>query len=153
MTSSEMLNQILKTEKQQLTEMITEHGYSKDPSIVPEGIAVTFGKEMIFEQGGLKSFLTGFKEVMEDEEGYWMHKMKNRPQYDIAIVYIIICNRLAYKCFYGDHHKFNTPGYTADGKEKDIDWPGIILAPPLMKCPFKRELKGFQGFRYTTKLF
>ncbi|MEQ1678419.1 MAG: hypothetical protein ABL876_17120 [Chitinophagaceae bacterium] len=133
--------------------MITEDGYSKDPNIIPEGIAVTFGKDMINEQGGLKTFLAGFTWDMQQEGGYWMHKMKNRPQYDIAIVYIIIANRLAYKCFYGDHHKFNTPGYSADGVQKLIDWPGIILAGPLTKCPFKRTLKGFQGFRYTTKLF
>lgn len=36
--------------------MITENGYSKDHDIIPDGIAVTFGKEMILEQDGLKKY-------------------------------------------------------------------------------------------------
>ena len=58
--------------------MITATEYSKDPSILPEGIAVTFGQEMIAEQGGMKIFFTTFNESMEgyDDGRYWMHKMK-----------------------------------------------------------------------------
>lgn len=133
--------------------MITEAGYSKDPNIIPEGIVVTFGKEMIEEQGGLKNFLSFFEQVMNDEQDYWMHKCKNAPQYDILYVYVTVYNRLRYRCMFGGYFKENTTGGTADGREVEIAWPRIILSGPFEKCPFKRELKGFQGFRYCTKLF
>lgn len=41
--------------------MITANGYSKDLSIIPEGIVVTFGKVMIAEQGGLLRFIKNFE--------------------------------------------------------------------------------------------
>lgn len=120
---------------------------------MPDGIAVTFGEVMIEEQGGLKTFLTGFKQALQEEDGYWMHKCKNRPQQDIIFVYIIIKNRLAYRCYYGGYNVEHTDGVSADGKDKVIDWPRINLAGPLERCPYKRTLKGFQGFRYCSELW
>jgi hypothetical protein len=133
--------------------MITSKGYSKDPMILPDGVAVTFGEKMIEEQGGLKTFLTGFKRALKEEDGYWMHKCKNRPQQDILYVYIIIKNRLAYRAYYGGYNIEWTDGVSADGKDKIINWPRINIAGPLEKCPFKRTLKGFQGFRYCSELW
>ena len=133
--------------------MITAKGYSKDPMILPDGVAVTFGEKMIEEQGGLKTFLTGFKKALEEEDGYWMHKCKNRPQQDIVYVYIIIKNRLAYRGYYGGYNIEWTDGVSADGQDKIINWPRINIAGPLERCPFKRTLKGFQGFRYCSELW
>lgn len=134
--------------------MITANGYSKDPNIIPEGIAVTFGKEMMIEQGGAKNFIKHFEYWMKrGDEFYWLHKCKNKPSLEVDHVYIIVLNRLYCRCYFGGYEKHTTTGGTADGREKSITWPRIILAGPLEKCPFKRELKGFQGFRYTTKLF
>jgi hypothetical protein len=136
--------------------MIIERGFSKDPSILPEGIVVTHGREMINDQGGLRTFLKGFLRVMDryEEGGYWMHKLKNNPTFDVPHVYIIVAGRLYGRCYFGGYRKdVVEQGYTADGQEKIIDWPHIILSGPFEKCPFKRQLKGFQGFRYCTTLF
>jgi hypothetical protein len=46
--------------------MITKSGYSKDTSLMPEGIVVTIGQQMINEQGGLRMFLKAFKRTMSD---------------------------------------------------------------------------------------
>jgi hypothetical protein len=135
--------------------MITENGYSKEPSIMPEGIVVTFGMEMINEQGGLRGFIKGFEKLMDNESNYWMHKLKNSPQHDILYVYVIIAGRLYYRTHFGGYYK-NVDGCestTADGRHMRRKFPYIVLAPPIVKCPFKRSLKGFQGFRYSTKLF
>lgn len=51
--------------------MITAQGYSKDPSIMPEGIAITFGKEMLTDHGGLKTFLDGFKANGRNDNEKW----------------------------------------------------------------------------------
>lgn len=133
--------------------MITATGYSKDPSIMPEGIAITFGKEMIDDHGGILKFMRYFLESMNAEDGGWCHKMKNRPKFEFDHVYIIIANRLCYRCYFGGYQNFEFVGEKANGKINVIKWPGIFLAGPLEKCPFKKTLTGFQGFRYTTKLF
>ncbi len=137
--------------------MITVNGYSKDPSIIPEGIVITWSVDMIRLKGGLLSFIRYFEMVMSDEDTHWLQKCKNAPKHDITTVYIIVCNRLAYKCFYGGHQRGETEINNGDGisfsSRTKIDWPRIVIAGPFEKCPFKRELRGFQGFRYCTKLF
>lgn len=138
--------------------MITAEEYSKDPMIVPEGIVITWGKDLIEEKGGLLSFLRYFNLVIKDESSYWLQKCRNKPTYnDLLHVYIIVNNRLYGRCFYGGHETGQTNITIGDGYSWSysnvIAWPRLILAGPFERCPFKRELKGFQGFRYCTKLF
>lgn len=133
--------------------MITVSGFSKDPSLIPEGIAITFGKEMAETNGGQKAVMKYFLEVMEQEENYWMHKMKLWPKIEVADIYIITLNRLWGKAKFGWFEKNATYAYKADGSDNLIEWPRLVIVGPFIKCPFKRELKGFQGFRYTQKLF
>lgn len=138
--------------------MITEYGYSKDPSLMPEGIVLTFGATMIKEQGGLKTFLHAFEETMNvyEEGHYWMHTCSNLPTIEVDIIYLILANRLYGKVYNGGYHRNhnkNVIAYGATGQQKLMDKPFIVLSGPIIKCPFKRELRGFQGFRYCTKLF
>jgi len=134
--------------------MITAEGYSKDPNLVPEAVVVTFGREMMDEQGGPLQFLRFFESWMDGGEGnYWLHKCKNRPQADIIHVYVIVMNRLYCRCYFGGYEKGKMVGSTADGRNKEFDWPRLILSGPIEKPRFKRTLKGFQGFRYATSLF
>jgi hypothetical protein len=133
--------------------MITEHGYSKDPNIVPEGVAITWSKEMIEEgYGSLRLFMDHFMMCMLEEDGMWYQKCKNKPRYDVLYVYIIYGNRLRYRCQFVLYEKGETTIYDAHGPKR-VSWSRIGMAGPAVKCPFKRTLKGFQGFRYTTKLF
>lgn len=136
--------------------MITKDGYSKDPTIRPEGIAVTFGKDMIADKGGLLPFIRWFESCFNTDEGTWMHKCKNQPKNDncLLYVYIIIHNRVYYRCYYGGYRKGVTSGFLIpEGPTEIITWSRIILAGPLEKAPRKIYRSGFQGFRYTTKLF
>jgi hypothetical protein len=139
--------------------MITETGFSKDTGILPEGIVVTWGSDLIKEKGGLLSFIRYFEKTMKDEKGLWLQKCKNKPVYheELMYVYIIVCNQLRYRCYYGGHETGVAEITNGDGhswsSRSVISWPRLILAGPFEKCPFKRELKGFQGFRYCTKLF
>lgn len=139
--------------------MITERGYSKDPSIIPEGIALTFGRQMIEEKcgpgkAGLLSFLRWFEYCLKDD-GLFFMKCKNRPMHEVDHVYIIVANRLYCRCYFGGYQSGSFEGYMRpDAEEMEVaDWSGIHLAGPIEKPKFRRTLKGFQGFRYTTKLF
>lgn len=135
--------------------MITEYGYSKDPNIVPDGIVITFGKEMMIEQGGVKEFLSGWLNIMANENDYWKHFMRNVPTKEFLYVYVIILNRLAYRVNFVGFEAATLGGtrYKANGEVQPLEKRGILIAGPVVKCPFKRTLKGFQGFRYSTKLF
>jgi hypothetical protein len=119
----------------------------------PDGIIITFGRDMINEQGGLLTFVRGFQRTMSDEDSYWMHKCRNRPQQEFDHIYIVICNRVRWRCFFGGYETHATTGVTMDGKLLDTPWPRIILAGPLIEAPEKIRMQGFQGFRYTQKLF
>lgn len=126
--------------------MITVNGYSKDPSIIPEGIAITFGKELIEYYGGIRKLLGSFEWCMRQDDSLWNHKCRNKPAFDHELlhVYIILLNRLYGRCLFGGYETHESAVFP---------WPRIILAGPLERAPIKRELKGFRGFRYTTKLF
>lgn len=133
--------------------MITANGYSKDTSIRPEAIVITFGKEMIKNNGGQKEVMRFFLQTMETENAFWMHKMNNRPKLEFTDVYIITCNRLWGRVKFGWYENNATFAYRADGSDVEISWPRMVLIGPFERCPFKRKLKGFQGFRYCTELF
>lgn len=132
--------------------MITANGYSKDASIRPEGVVITFGREMMENNGGQKAMMKLFLEVMADPEGCWMHKMLNWPKVEVADVYIITLNRLWGRVKFGWFDKGATFKYSP-ADPGIIEWPRMVLVGPFERCPFKRTLKGFQGFRYCTKLF
>lgn len=132
--------------------MITATGYSKDPSIVPEGLVITIGQETAKNNGGYKNVLKHFLLTLENDDGYWMHKMLLFPKIEVADVYIITMNRLWGRAKFGWLEKSATFKYTPDDPGT-VSWPRLVIVGPFEKCPFKRELKGFQGFRYCTKLF
>ncbi|HEX8315965.1 MAG TPA: hypothetical protein VF609_13280 [Flavisolibacter sp.] len=126
--------------------MITKDGYSKDKSIQPEGIVITFGEKLITYYGGLQLLLRDFQFCMRQHESSWWHqKCRNKPVFEIDHVYIVVENKLYGRVLYG--------GYKPAGSHELFTWPHIILAGPLEKAPVERELKGFRGFRYCTKLF
>lgn len=119
---------------------------------MPEGIAITFGKEMMDNNGGYKEMLKLFLSTMEKPDDYWMHKMLIWPKIEITDVYIITLNRLWGKAKFGWFEKQAAFKYSPTDAGI-IEWPRLVIVGPFIKCPFRRELKGFQGFRYTTKLF
>ena len=133
--------------------MITATGYSKDPSLVPEGIVITFGEKMLKSNGGRKAVLSHFLKVMAHEDDYWMHKMLNWPKVEVSDVYIITMGRLWGRVKFGWFDKSATFAYRSDGTDIEVSWPRMVLVGPFEKCPVKRKLKGFQGFRYCTKLW
>lgn len=132
--------------------------YSKDPSIMPEGIAITWGKDLIEEKGGLFAFIRYFLKAMEEEETIWLQRCKNAPRHDVIYVYIIVCNQIKYRLNFVGYERGTTvinngAGDGSWSSSQEISWPRIQMAGPVVHAPYKMPQKGFQGFRYTTKLF
>jgi hypothetical protein len=115
----------------------------------PIGIIITMGKEVFQANGGLLSFIRHFEScVRHEDSGFWLHKSKNCPLQDIAQVYIIVCNQVRYRVFFGGYERGPSSVFMRSGEERVIDWGRIILAGPFEKAPHKFPMRGFQGFRY-----
>src|SRR5437870_1813031 len=124
--------------------MIAAEGYSKEPTIMPESIVITWGSDMLWGKG-MRPFIRYFREIMIEENSLWMDWCKNPPQHDIIYVYIIVLNRLKYRCYYAGHETGETKMWNDDGTYEIISKPRILMAGPFERCPFKRELRGFQS--------
>lgn len=139
--------------------MITATGYSKDPIEVAEGIVITWSMDMINSKGGLLQFVRYFEKIMgqEDDQQLWLQKCRNKPKVEIIYVYIIVTGRLLYRLNYIGHEAGEVEINNGDGisfsRRQTVSWPRIVMAGPFVKNPVKRKLRGFQGFRYCTKLF
>lgn len=118
----------------------------------PTGILVTWGKDLIKEKGGLLAFLRFFEKTMQQEDALWLQKCRNKPKYEVVHVYIIVCNQVRYKLYYGGYQTGEREIYTGNGaswcSRSVITWPRLVLAGPVTKAPRKIYQKGFQGFRY-----
>jgi len=115
----------------------------------PVAIMITMGKQVIEANGGLLTFIRHFESAVDGEDGsYWLHKCKNSPVHQVDIIYVIVCNQVRYKVFYGGRQHGSTSVFMHDGEERKINWPRIVLAGPFVKAPEKIEMRGFQGFRY-----
>lgn len=137
--------------------MITEKGYSKDPSIMPEGIAITLPK-MFFEDRGWTpgAFEKYFERFMRHEDHLWNFKLTNLPTIEVPWAYILFDGFLQFRTNIVMYERNKEKTFYDDPDEKPRHFPKtnwIILSGPAIRCPYERELKGFQGFRYTTKLF
>lgn len=114
----------------------------------PVGIAVSFGKDMMDHNGGQDIFVKAFEHWMVIEGQTWMHKCKNKPQEDIAQVYILMGGKVYCRVFYAGYERHFRKGIKTDGSVMNVPWPRILLAGPIEKPHGDIPMRGFQGFRY-----
>lgn len=117
-----------------------------------DSIILTVGAKELKEKG-YRNWLTNFMDAMNDEDmtTYW-YKMGNEPtQQNLMWVYICIGGRIRFRANFvqtmGPKEMVFSDGRKMFGKA----W--IIICGPVKRAPYKIERKGFQGFRYTNKLF
>lgn len=127
---------------------------------LPEGILITWSHNMMTRGGKVtpEAFRRYFEKVMANEDQTWLQKCKNEPRHPVAYVYIIIANKVEYRLFYAGFEKgaivLNKPIGEAPGDEEvEVDWNRLVLTGPVQKAPHEIVMRGFQGFRYTHKLF
>lgn len=116
------------------------------------GIITTISAGAVKANGGLLTWVRHFESCTREEYGgLWLQKCRNRPQQDIAYVYMIVANRLAYRLYYGGWTDQPTTVWMHNGEERSFPWPHIRLSGPLEKAPTKITMRGFQGFRYVSE--
>lgn len=137
--------------------MITPKGYSKDKSIMPEGIMLTLPVAFFNDMGtDTHSFIKMFERYMAMEDSLWNFKLTNLPKHDIAWVYLVFDKKVQFRLNFVQYERNVSKEFkdAPDGKTRrfpNANW--IIMCGPAIKPPYEWPQKGFQGFRYTPKLF
>lgn len=141
--------------------MITEKGYSKDLSILPEGIALTLPVQFFENRDTTPAlFKPMFERYMAREDAIWNFRLTNLPTLEklsnIYLVYLIFDKHIQYQCnFLQIERNVSKVFYDSpDGKVRRFpasNW--VLFTGPAIAPPEPWPQKGFQGFRYTTKLF
>lgn len=137
--------------------MITNKGYSKDPSIQPDGIVLTL-PVAFFQDRRMNTdlFKKMFERYMRHEDAIWNFKLTNLPLQDVAFVYLVFDGFLQYRANLVQYER-NVAKKFKDAPDRRIrsfpttNW--VLFTGPVVKPPHEWPLKGFQGFRYCTKLF
>lgn len=120
----------------------------KNLSQPPIGILLTMGQQIITANGGLRPFVQHFTQCME-KDFLWLQKCRACPTQDIAQVYLILCNRVWGRVYYGGYSRsLDETVFMLNGEERSFPWPHMNLAGPLEWPPHKITMRGFQGFRY-----
>lgn len=131
--------------------MITQKGYSKDPSIIPDGIALTLPVQFFTDRGmTTEQFKKYFERFMRGESSYWNFKLTNLPLHDVAYVFLIFDKHIQYRCNFMQYER----NKYKDGKVRGFpnhNW--VLFTGPVIKPPHPWPQRGHQGFRYTTTLF
>jgi hypothetical protein len=141
--------------------MITEHGYSKDPSILPEGLALTMPQQF-FDSRAMtpEEFKPFFEDFMRPDDAIWHFRLTNLPaaRYwdQLAWVYLIMEKHIRYRLNLVSFERGKAKRFidAPDGKLRSFpraNW--VIMTGPVIKAPYDWPQRGFQGPRYTTKLF
>lgn len=116
----------------------------------PDGIIITISAGMLKEKG-YRNWLRNFLHYMsQDDTIYWM-RQGSQPKREVLYVYLCIGGKIRFRVNYagseGSCEQMFDDGTIMYGKA----W--LILAGPVVKPPRPIVMKGFQGFRYTEKLF
>ena len=137
--------------------MITANGYSKDISIIPDGIMLTLPTAFFEDRGmNIDQFKKVFERHMAQEESWWNFKLTNLPKHDVAYVYLVFDKHVQYRCQLVMYERGATKAF-ADSHDRKVrtfencNW--VLFTGPVVKPPHEWPQKGFQGFRYTTTLF
>jgi hypothetical protein len=137
--------------------MITATGYSKDPSIIPEGIMLTLPVQFFEDRGmTVNEFKALFEKTMAQEDEYWNFRLTNLPKYDVAYVYLVFDKYVQYRGNFMCYERNVAKGFIDSHDEKVREFPPsnwVLFTGPIIKPPQPWPQKGFQGFRYTTKIF
>lgn len=123
----------------------------------PDGIIVTVSRRM-YETNGYRHWLRNFKSAMRKHEDGWCYwlRVASKPvrDSDLSFVYLCIGNEIRFRGYYGG--VCHTPeGFMTFDDGRTIHgrfW--VLISGPLEIAPQPRiKRQGFQGFRYTQKLF
>ncbi len=116
----------------------------------PDGIIITISQQMLKEKG-YENWVRNFIRAMEKDDMIYWFRTGNKPQYEVLYIYLCISGKIRYRIQWVGNYGYGTMKFD-NGKEiYGNAW--IAGCGPLTKPDEPIYRKGFQGFRYTQKLF
>lgn len=113
---------------------------------------------MFFEDRkmSVEQFKKVFERHMSMENSWWNFKLTNLPKLEVLYVYLVFDGKVQYRCnlMMYERHKSKSFKDSPDQKVrhfKNCNW--VLFTGPVVKPKIDVPKKGFQGFRYTEKLF
>jgi hypothetical protein len=86
-----------------------------------------------------------------DPDAYWIFSINGKPKYEVLYFFILINGSIRFRGNIAGYKEIKKPITCFDGSIRTSKLWVIITAPIVKLKPIK--MKGFQGFRYTEKLF
>lgn len=137
--------------------MITPHGYSKDPSIKPEGIVLTLPVAFFEDRRtSIEDFKKMFVRLMAREDALWHFRLTNLPKHEVAWVYLIFDRQIQFRLNFVQYERNVSKSFkdAPDGLLRDFpnaNW--VVMCGPAIAPPREWFQRGHQGAKYATKLF
>lgn len=102
------------------------------------------------------AFGKNFERYMRHPDALWNFKKTQLPTSEVAWVYLVWSGLVQFRMNFVMYERNVTKTFTDswDGKARTFpaqNW--IILSGPAVKAPYEIPMKGFQGHRYTKKIF
>jgi len=127
--------------------------FSAPPEAIILTMPVAFFKDRNMPED---KFADYFERYMRHETATWNFVKKQLPTQDVAWVYLVWSGKIQFRlnlvCYERNQSKSFDDSW--DGKVRHFpekNW--IILSGPAVRPPHDIYIKGFQGHRYTEKLF
>lgn len=137
--------------------MITPHGYSKDPNLVPEAIVLTLPVQFFENRKAcIPQFKKMFERYMAKEDSIWLFRLTNLPIHEIAWCYLLFDKHIQYELNFVQFERNVAKSFkdSPDGKMRHFppsNW--VIMTGPARKPPKPFPLRGFQSARYSLRLW
>src|SRR5687767_10431689 len=116
--------------------MITIDGYSKDPNIIPEGIALTL-PVAFFEDRGMtcEQFKKYFERFMAKDGTWWNFKLTNLPIHEVLYVYLLFDKHIQYRLNFMQYERNKSKSFkdAVDNKVrefKNCNW--VLFTGPVV---------------------
>lgn len=123
----------------------------------PDGIMLTLPKIFFVDRKmNPEKFKKVFERHMRQEGSWWNFKLTNLPKHDVLYVYLVFDGKIQYRCNLICYERNVSKSFKDSDDRKvrqfnNCNW--ILFTAPIIKPTEDFIQKGFQGFRYTQKLF
>jgi hypothetical protein len=120
----------------------------------PDGIIVTLPARF-FKEYDHETYLKEIQEMNADEEKIWYRVMSRLPLLDCMYVYTIVDNKVHHRALFAGLVRHKNLFFTRqDGSRRNFpNANAFMMCGPIVMAPEEIAMRGFQGFRYTHKLF
>ncbi len=117
------------------------------------GIIKCMPSKFVFHEYGARRFVRDFVQRPNDNENScFLFTLSAIPKVNVLHFYLLIAGRIRYRANISSiEGRASRDFHDGRGPIHGNAW--AILTAPVVRAPFRIEMKGFRGFRYTEELW